>query len=311
MNDSLVITLIIAGITFGTALALAALGELISQRSGVLNIGIEGTMLLGAIAAFWTTSSSGSLALGFLAGIAVGGLVGAIFAGAAVGLKVNQVVLGFALFLTGFGLSSYLAEAASLTGTRAPSRLTPFASDGVADWPLIGPILLGQDLVVYLSWVLVALASIYLHRTRPGLALRAVGDDPASADSLGIRVGLMRSGHVVVGSAAGGLAGAYISLAVTPTWTANLTGGAGWVALALVVLSGWRPWRVLLAAYIFGAATRLAFTFQVRGIGVPSELLDMLPYVLAFALLIATSIGPGRASAGPTALTKPFSREGS
>jgi ABC-type uncharacterized transport system permease subunit len=311
MNGSLIITLIVAGISFGTALALAALGELISERSGVLNIGIEGTMLLGALAAFWTTSASGNLALGFLVGTGVGALVGLIFAAAAVGLKVNQVVLGFALFLTGVGLSSYLAEAASLTGTRVPNQLKPLATDGIADLPLIGPVLFGHDVVVYFSWLLVAFASFYLHRTRPGLALRAVGDDPASADSLGIRVGLMRFGHVVVGSAAAGLGGAYVSLAVIPAWTDNLTAGAGWVALALVVLSGWRPWRVLLAAYIFGAATRLAFTFQVRGIGVPAELLDMLPYLLAFALLIAMSIGQGRASVGPTALTKPFSREGS
>ncbi|MEX0664278.1 MAG: ABC transporter permease [Acidimicrobiia bacterium] len=311
MNDGLFVTLVVAGVSFGTPLALAALGELISQRSGVLNIGVEGTMLIGAIFAFWATSATESLLVGFLAGIAAGALVGVIFAIAAVGFKANQMVLGFALFLTGLGLSSYIATAASLTGTRAPSHLGPLISGGITDWPFFGPVLFGQDLLVYVSWILVAAASIYLHRTRPGLALRAVGDDPAAADSLGIRVNRVRVAHVAVGSAAAGLAGAYISLGLIPAWSDNITGGGGWVALSLVILSGWRPWRVLLAAYIFGAATRLAFTFQVRGIGIPPELLDMLPYVLAFALLIATSVGSGRVGAEPTALTKPYSREGS
>jgi simple sugar transport system permease protein len=138
-----------------------------------------------------------------------------------------------------------------------------------------------------------------------------VGDYPAAADSLCIRVNWTRVVHVAIGSAAAGLAGAYISLGLIPAWSNNITGGGGWVALSLVILSGWRPGRVLLAAYIFGAATRLAFTFQVRGIGVPPELLDMLPYVLAFVLLIATSVGARRVRAEPTALTRPYSREGS
>lgn len=310
MNDGLLVTLMVAGIGFGTPLALAAVGELISQRSGVLNIGIEGTMLLGAVAAFGVTSSTESLVLGLAAGVAVGVLVGLIFATAAVGLRVDQVVLGFALFLGGLGLSTYIADAASLTGTRAPTQLRALITGGAADWPLVGPVIFGQDAIVYLSWLLVGVVSLYVHRTRPGLALRAVGDDPAAADTLGIRVARTRVIHVAVGSGVVGLAGAYVSLGLIPAWTDNLTGGAGWIALALVILGGWRPWRVLFAAYLFGAATRLAFTFQVRGIGIPAELLNMLPYVLAFAALIALSRGRGL-SAEPHALTRPYSREGS
>ena len=308
MNDSLLVVLLVSGVTFGTPLALAAIGETIAERAGVLNIGLEGTMLLGAVTGFWATSATGISLLGFLTAIGVGALVGLVFAVAAVRLGVNQIVLGLALFLTGLGVSTYLGDAAGLTGTRSPDPLRPLLTGGITDWPVVGPVVFHQDLLVYLSVVLAGVASFYLYRTRPGLALRAVGDDPWAADTYGIRVERMRIVHVIIGSAMAGLAGSYVSLALIPAWTPGLTAGSGWIALALVILGSWRPWRVLFAAYVFGAATRLAFTLQVRGVGVPAELLDMLPYLLAFAALVAVSIGDRSRGGSPKSLGQPYTR---
>jgi simple sugar transport system permease protein len=243
-----------------------------------------------------------------LAGAAVGCVVGLVFATAAVYLYVNQIILGLALYLTGIGLSTYLGDALGLAGTRSPARLAPVLSGGVTDWPLLGPVVFDHDIVAYLTWLVAAAASFYLYKTRPGLAARAVGDDPQAADTVGVRVGRTRVLHVIVGSSCGGLGGAYISLALIPAWTVGLTAGAGWIALALVIVGSWRPWRVLLAAYLFGATTRLAFTLQVRGVGVPSELLNMLPFVLAFLALVAISISSRTSTGSPKSLGRPYIR---
>jgi ABC-type uncharacterized transport system permease subunit len=312
VNRGVLVTLIVSGIAFGTPVALAAVGEILAERSGVLNLGVEGIMLVGAVTGFWLTQITGSAALGLLWAVLIGALLGLIFAGAAVTLRANQVVLGLAFWIFGIGLSSYIGELGTrpLSGQRAVDTLNRLLPERMADLPFIGPVFFGHDPIVYLSWLLTAAASFYLFRTRAGLIVRAVGDDPASADAMGIRVNLVRYAHAVIGAAGASLAGAYVSLVLIPAWVDQLTAGLGWIAIALVVVAGWRPWRALLAAYVFGALSRLSFTLQVAQVDLPAELLGVMPYVFAIAALVLVSAsrrqGGGEA---PVHLAVPYVRE--
>jgi simple sugar transport system permease protein len=312
VNDSLAVVLVVSGISFGTPVVFAAIGEILAERSGVLNIGIEGIMLVGAVCGYWGAQTTGLVWVGVVAGAAAGGALAAVFAFGAVSLRVNQIVMGLALTIFGGGLSSFIGVSGHppLVGTTGRAHLGNVFGKAMADLPVAGPILFGHDLLVYLSWVVVAATSAYLFRTRRGLALRAVGDDPAAADSMGIGVAATRYVHVVLGGIGAGIGGAYVSLALIPTWVDGLTTGLGWIAIALVVVSAWRPWRALIAAYAFGALSRLAFVLQVHGIKVPAEFLGALPYVLAIiALVLITSPKGRRAAEAPVYLTRPFVRE--
>jgi simple sugar transport system permease protein len=312
MNRSLAVVLIVSGISFGTPIVFATVGEILSERSGVLNIGIEGIMLVGAICGYWGAQATHIVWVGIAAGAAAGGVLALVFAVGAVSLRVDQIVLGLALTIFGGGLSSFIGTAGRhpLVGRRAQTSLHNLFGNRLADLPVVGPILFGHDLLVYASWAVVACASVYLFRTHRGLALRAVGDDPAAADSMGIRVATVRYVHVVLGGIGAGVGGAYVSLALIPTWVDGLTAGLGWLSIALVVVSAWRPGRVLIAAYAFGAISRLAFVLQVHGIKVPAEFLGALPYVLAIVALILISTSKRRrATEAPVYLTRPFVRE--
>jgi ABC-type uncharacterized transport system permease subunit len=312
MNRALLVVLIASGISFGTPVVLATVGEILAERSGVLNIGIEGIMLVGAVSGYWGAQTTGLVWVGIVAGAIAGAVLALVFAVGAVSLRVNQIVLGLALTIFGGGLSSFIGEAgrSPLVSTTAKTRLTNAFGKGFADLPVVGPILFGHDLMVYVSWVLVACASLYLLHTRHGLALRAVGDDPAAADSMGIRVAAVRFFHVVLGGVGAGMGGAYVSLALVPTWVDGLTAGLGWISIALVVVSGWRPWRALVASYVFGALSRLAFTLQVHGIRLPAEFLGALPYAFAIFALVLLGVSRRRqATEAPVYLTRPFVRE--
>jgi simple sugar transport system permease protein len=312
VNDSLAIILIASGISFGTPIVFATVGEILAERSGVLNIGIEGIMLVGAVCGYWGAQETSLVWVGIAAGAAAGGVLALVFAFGAVSLRVNQIVFGLALTIFGGGLSSFIGVSGNppLVGTRARAKLEDVFSRHVADLPGVGPILFGHDPLVYLSWAVVACASLYLFRTRFGLALRAVGDDPAAADSMGISVTTARYVHVVLGGIGAGIGGAYVSLALIPTWVDGLTTGLGWISIALVVVSAWRPWRALIAAYVFGALSRLAFTLQVHGIKIPAEFLGALPYLFAIAaLVLISSSRRRRATEAPVYLTRPFVRE--
>ncbi len=311
MNDSTVVTLIVSGILFGTPLALAAVGEILAERSGVLNLGIEGMMLVGAVAAFWTSVQTGSVWLAILVAIAAGAAMSAVVALMSISLRVNQIVTGLGVVLFGIGLSSYIGRSGDppLHGQSASATITPFFDDGPADWPVVGPILFGHDFVVYVTWIFAALASWYLFKTRTGLATRAVGEDPASADAAGVRVAAVRYAHVLVGGAAAGFGGAYFTLALIPSWQDEITAGAGWIAIAIVIIARWRPWRALLAAYVFGAATRLGLTLQILNVSVSPQILSMIPFLLAIAAVLLSSITRSRGSSAPAALARPFFRE--
>lgn len=315
MNESQLILTVFAAVALGTPLIFATVGEIITERAGILNLGVQGMMLVGAVAGFWATFNTGSLVLGVLVAMVAGAALSVVHAFASITLRVSQIVSGLALTLFGTGLASFLGRAGSEPLVGNPSRkvFEPLISGGVADWPVVGPLLFGHDILVYLSWLVAAGASYYLFRTRMGLSLRAVGEDPASAESAGVNVAWVRYAHVMVGGALAGLGGAYFSLALVPTWQDDPIGAAGWIAIALVILASWRPARAVFAAYLFGAAERIQFTLQTIGepwSNIPSTLLAMLPFLLAIiAMILLTSGKRARLLGAPAALGIPYFRE--
>lgn len=317
MNDTLVMDLLAAGLLYGTPLVLAGLGELFAERSGVMNLGVEAMMLMGAVTAFWTSQSSdapGWMAL--TAAIAVAALVGtamaAVFAFTVVTLRASQIIAGLAMLILGgaTGLSSYIASVGRLGNDTGRNRLPDYDLFGLGDAPVVGPLLFNQNILVYGSWALVALSCLYLYRTRPGLHLQAVGEDPKSADAMGVSVGRYRYAHTMLGGGMAGVAGAYYTLAIAPNWVDNITAGAGWIAIALVITAFWRPGLLLIGAYLFGIVTSLGFTLQARGVSFPSQVLSALPYLLTIVAVVLVSSGWGRGRLHPpAALGEPYSRE--
>ena len=273
-------------ITAATPLLLAAVGELVVERSGVLNLGVEGMMLMGAVAGFAVTNTTGSTLAGVAAGMFAGAAISLLFAFATLTLVANQVASGLALTLLGIGVSGLIGE--SFVGVPG-IKLTTLNIPGLTDLPVIGRVLFGQDILVYASFVLVALVSWILYRTRAGLIIRAVGDNHGSAHALGYRVILVRYLTVLFGGACAGLGGAYLSIGYTPLWVENMTAGRGWIALALVVFASWIPYRVAIGAYLFGAVSILQLHAQPLGLGVPSQFLSMLPYLVTVLVLVIIS----------------------
>lgn len=309
MNDSVLVLTLAAAVVTGTPIALAALGALLNERAGVLNLGIEGIMLVGAVSAFLATQASGSPVVGLLGGAAAGAVLASLHGFLSVTLRANQVVSGLALVIFGTGVAQFLGQ--PVEGSTLADRLARRSIPLLADIPAIGRVLFQQDPVVYLSWVLVAAAAFYLARTRTGLAVRSVGESPATADAAGIRVAAVRYAHVALGGALAGIGGAYITTRGAPWDQAATTGGRGWIAIALVVFASWRPARALAGAYLFGTALRANFALQAAEIRVvPPQLLAMLPYLLTIAVLIVLSATDrsGRLGA-PAALGTPFVRD--
>jgi simple sugar transport system permease protein len=312
MNESVWVLTIFAAIGLGTPVVFATLGEIITERAGILNLGVQGMMLVGAVTGFWAVHQTGSLLFGVIAAMIAGAALSSIHAFSSITLRVSQIVSGLALTIFGSGLSTFIGNAGSpaLVGTPSREQFSPVFSGGIADWPIVGPLVFGHDVLVYLSWLLVAGTSYFLFRTRMGMVLRSVGEDPASADAAGIDVARVRYTYVMVGGSLAGLGGAYFSLVLNPSWQDDLIGQTGWIAIALVILASWRPWRALFAAYLFGAAGRVNFTLQTLEISVPSNLLAMIPFVLAIIAMILLASGKrARFLGAPAALGIPYSRE--
>jgi general nucleoside transport system permease protein len=309
VNDSVLVLTLAAAVITGTPIALAALGALLNERAGVLNLGIEGIMLVGAVSGFLVTQAVGSPVVGLLGGALAGAVLASLHGFLSVTLRANQIVSGLALVIFGTGVAQFLGQ--PVEGATLTTRLTAVAIPGLADIPAVGRVLFQQDLVVYATWVLIGAAAFYLSRTRTGLAVRAVGESPATADAAGIRVAAVRYAHVAVGGALAGVGGAYITTRGAPWDQAATTGGRGWIAIALVVFASWRPVRALAGAYLFGAALRANFALQAAGIRVvPAEVLSMLPYLLTIAVLIVLSASDRRGRLGaPAALGTPFVRD--
>ncbi len=312
MNDSVAILTLVAAIGAGTPLVFATVGEVITERAGILNLGVQGTMLVGAVSGFWATFVTGSLLAGVAASLAAGAAVSLVHAFSTITLRVNQIVSGLALTIFGSGLATFIGNAGEdpLVGQRSKNSFEAIFPQGAQDLPVVGPLLLGHDVLVYVSWGLVLAGGYYVFRTRPGLTLRAVGEDPASADAVGLNVTRVRYAHVLLGGALAGLGGAYVSLALVPTWQDDLIGQAGWISIALVIVASWRPSRVLFAAYLFGAARQINFTLQTMEISAPSNLLTMTPFALAILAMIVLASGRrARLLGAPAALGIPYSRE--
>ena len=278
--------LILTVITASTPLLFAATGELVTERAGVLNLGVEGLMVVGALAAFAGTYVSGSAIIGVICGILAGVLLAFVFGFLTLTLLANQVATGLALTIFGLGLTSLLGVGyVGVTVHDLPRLDIP----GISDLPFIGPVLFAQDALVYLSFgALIAVAWVLQH-TRIGLVLRAVGVSHDSAHALGYGVIRIRYLATMFGGAMGGLSGAYLSLVYTPMWAENMTAGRGWIALALVVFSTWRPYRLLVGAYLFGAITVIQLHAQGLGVAIPSQFLSMTPYLATILVLVAIS----------------------
>ncbi len=283
MNADFLIAIVSGTVVAATPLVFAALGELIAERSGVLNLGVEGMMLVGALAAFAVGVSSGSLLAGYAAAICASMLMALLFAVLTLSLQTNQVATGLALTLFGLGLSAFAGR--KFTGLPIVG-LQPLSIPWLSDIPVVGPLLFRFDAAVYGSILLYFAVDFVLNRTRAGLQLRAVGESPATAHALGQPVLPIRYLAVLFGGATSGIAGAYLSTALTPMWVEGMSAGRGWIALALVVFATWKPLRVLLGAYLFGGVTLLQLHAQGLGIRVPSEILSMLPYAATIVVLV-------------------------
>jgi simple sugar transport system permease protein len=288
----------------GTVLALASLGLLINEKSGVVNLGAEGMMLCAAVAGFATVSITGSDALGFLAGMAAGALMAALFGVLVIWLNTNQYATGLALSLFGAGFSAFVGV--GFVQAKLPERMSyevPF----LADIPVLGQALFRHHPLVYGAIALTLALVYFLYRTRSGLVLRAVGESPESAHALGYSVRKIRLMAVIFGGAMCGLAGAYIAIIYTPLWVEGMTAGKGWIALALTTFATWRPARVLFGAYLFGGVTMLQFHMQASGVEVPTQFLSMLPYISAIVVLAIISRNPRWVRINmPASMGKPF-----
>jgi simple sugar transport system permease protein len=267
---------------------LAALGETVVERAGVLNLGVEGMMIIGALGGFVVAVESGSPFLGFLGGIAAGAVLSLVFAALTQGFLANQVATGLALTLFGLGLSSLGGQ--GYNGIKPPPT-GPLLPEALADLPVAGPILFGHDWVVYASIALTAALWWVLKATRVGLIIRAVGESHDAAHALGYKVNRIRLACIAFGGAMAGMGGAYLSLVRVPQWVDGITAGAGWIALAIVVFAAWKPWRVLLGAYLFGGITVLQLNLQVAGSAIPVEYLSMAPYLITILVLVVMSAG--------------------
>ncbi|WP_376956682.1 ABC transporter permease [Azospirillum sp. A26] len=287
MNDLALIGPILAAMfAAATPLLLAALGELVVEKSGVLNLGVEGMMLVGAVCGFAVTVQTGSPVTGFLVAAFAGAATASLFAVLTLFLLANQVATGLALTLFGVGLSALIGQGfVGIPLEGLPKLHIP----GLTDLPVVGQALFGQDIMVYLAVAAVPLVHLFLYRSRAGLVLRAVGENHTAAHALGYKVLRIRFLAVLFGGAMAGLGGAFLSMDYTPMWAENMTSGRGWIALALVVFATWKPMRAMLGAWLFGGVTILQLHVQGLGIDVPSQLLSMLPYLATVLVLVLIS----------------------
>jgi general nucleoside transport system permease protein len=310
MNGNIWVLASADSVAIATTLILAALGALFTERAGVLNLGIEGILLTSAISSFLVADSSGSIWLGLIVGSLVGALLAGIHAVLSVVLRANQIVAGLALVIFGTGLANFLGKPAE--GKTVTTLIKPLSFGPLSDIPVVGPIVFRQDPITYASIVIAVFASLYLFRSRPGLELRATGDDPATVDAQGLSVASIRIRYTLFGGLLVGLGGSWLMLAQSAAWhQAATTNGIGWIALALVVFAGWRPIRLIFGAILFGFTLQLPFTLQAEQITfIPSALMQMLPYLATLIALIALSRPSTRNKLGaPKSLGIPFVRD--
>lgn len=301
---SLAASIIASTLNAGTPLLLAAVGIVIHEKSGVLNLGIEGIMLMGAVTGFGVTYSTGSIPLGFIAGLGVGLLCGLLFGFFVIGIRANQYAAGLAMTLFGAGLSAFIGQ--PMQGASLPVR-AQLGIPGLKDLPFAGEAFFSQHWLVYVALLLLVGVWYFLFKTRGGLVLRAVGESPQSAYALGYPVAKIRFAATLFGAMMAGLAGSYLSVVYTPLWVEGMVAGRGWIALALVTFATWRPFRVLIGAYLFGGVTMLQFAVQGMGFDIPPQLMSMTPYLATILVLVLISRNPAWIRLNvPASLGKPF-----
>jgi ABC-type uncharacterized transport system permease subunit len=313
MTSNVISGIVMAAVASGAVLVLAALGELLAERSGVQNLGLEGVMAMGAVVALLTERVVPNPYVGLAVALAVGLILGVVYAGATVTCKANQVLCGLGLAFLGTGLAARLGT--SVSGWPAPATFPTIRIPLLADIPIIGEALFNQCILVYLAYfILPPFVAFLLYRTRHGMHVRAVGENPSAADVCGIPVDRMRFLYTCVGAMLAAAGGAYITLAYTPSWVEGITGGRGWIAIALVIFGAWRPLPVVFGALLFGAVTSLGFVAQVQNWGIPSAFLAMLPYLATILLMglpvLLRSKTSRRMTTSPAALGTPYIREG-
>ncbi len=297
-----------ATVAAGTVLLLASLGEAISEKGGILNLGVEGMILVGAISGFIAAQASGSLVVAVLAGMAAGGLLALIHAFLTVSLRANQVVSGLALTIFGTGTASFLGK--SFVGIQSVVRFEDIPIPGLSSIPFIGPIFFDQDILVYASILLVPVVWFVLNKTHLGLKIRSAGENPAATDAAGINVFAVRYGCTIAGGMFSGLAGVFLALAYNSQWMENISAGRGWIAVALVIFAMWNPWKALVGSYLFGLVGILGLRLQAIGVRVPDAFFSMLPYILTIVVLIfVTGRLKGRGDGAPAALSVAYDRE--
>ncbi len=298
------VAMIVLLVGAATPILLAALGELVVEKSGVLNLGVEGMMIIGAVTGFIVATETASPYAGMLGSMVGGALVAMIFGFLTQFLRSNQVATGLALTLFGLGLAALLGG--DYNGIKPPP--TPRLNiEGLSDLPIVGELLFSYDPVIYFSIFLVAAVWYFLNRTRGGLILRACGENHDAAHSLGYNVVMIRFGAIMFGGACAGLGGAYVSLIRVPQWTEGMTAGIGWIALAIVVFASWKPWRAILGAYLFGGITILQLSLQALGISISAAYLSMTPYIVTIVVLVIMSADRKRASLNaPACLGRSF-----
>lgn len=308
LTPAFIISVLAAAVATGTALLYACLGELITERAGVLNLGIEGIMLMGALSGAGICIATGSPWLGAAAALIAGAMMAAIHATLSVGLRANQVVSGLALTIFGTGLSAFLGR--NIVGVPPPASFGRVEIPILADLPVLGRILFQQSLLVYVSFILVGVMWWYIYRTRAGLRLRAIGERPEAADAMGINVSRLRAIYVIIGGSLAGLGGAAISLGTNPGWTEGMTAGRGWIAVALVIFAAWNPLRAAAGAYLFGGVEAGQFRLQTAGVDLSPFFLNMLPYLFTILVLVlSTRESTRRLLSAPAALGRAYTRE--
>lgn len=310
MNSNVWILTFSDAISIATTLILATLGAILTERSGVINLGVEGILLMGAVTAFLVGDGTGNLWLALFLSVLVGVAMATVHATLTITLRANQIVAGLALVIFGNGLSQFIGK--PVEGKSRPVTIEPMNLGALSDIPVLGPILFGHDIFTYLTWVGALVCSLYLNRTRPGLVLRATGDAPATVDAQGVSVATVRFVHTILGGGLMGLAGGWFMLARGTAWSqAATTNGIGWIALALVVFAAWRPLRAIAGAVLFGFTLQVPFTLQGQQINIlPPEIVQMLPYVATLFVLVMLSTPRARRLLGaPKMLGQPFVRD--
>ena len=308
MTSALIISIISTAIIYAVSVLYAAIGEIFSQRAGVMNLGLEGIMLMGAVSGYLVAVYKHNLALAMLVVLIVGAVLGLVFSFITVSLQADQTVAGMAMLTFGTGLSGFIGKRVS--GVNADLAFQAFDLPGLCRIPIIGPAMFHQNILVYIMYIIVPLSLIYIYKTRPGMILRSLGENPAALDAAGYNVYALRYAYVTFGCVMTAVSGAFISLAQTNFWSDGMTSGKGWIAVALVVFAAWNPLSAVFGGLLFGAISIIGIDIQMVFPNVPSQFFAALPYVATIiALVFTTGSFRKKRSDAPAALTIPFDRE--